>query len=88
MVPMLVVSEQKRAYSNLDLHDWVRHWNALNTQEKTDLPIDFRFPDTFPIRSPTLLRCAIVDPGLAPLLCMPAPIYVPPSPSLPLLRVY
>jgi hypothetical protein len=83
IVPMLVVSEQKRTYSNQDLRDWVRHWNALNTQEKTNRPINFRFPDTFPIRSPTLLRCAIVEPSLTPLLCMLAPTLSTYPPLLP-----
>jgi 2-hydroxychromene-2-carboxylate isomerase len=69
MMPMLAVSEQKRNHGNLDMHDWPRYWNAVNAQEHTmDKPIEFRFPDVFPIRSPTLLRCAIVDPSCIPVL--------------------
>jgi len=33
-----------------------------------DKPIEFRFPDVFPIRSPTLLRCAIADPSCVAVL--------------------
>ncbi|KAE9987501.1 hypothetical protein EG328_002486 [Venturia inaequalis] len=67
--PMLALSEQKRNYANLDIADWPRLWNAVNAQEQTmDKPIEYRFPDKFPIRSPTLLRCAIVDPSCIPVL--------------------
>jgi 2-hydroxychromene-2-carboxylate isomerase len=69
MMPMMAVSEQKRNYGNLDMHDWPRYWNAVHAQEHTmEKPIEFRFPDVFPIRSPTLLRCAIVDPSCIPVL--------------------
>jgi 2-hydroxychromene-2-carboxylate isomerase len=69
MMPMLALSEQKRKYGNLDMQDWPRYWNAVNTQEQTmDKPIEFRFPDVFPIRSPTLLRCAIVDSSCIPVI--------------------
>jgi hypothetical protein len=71
MLPAAAVSEQKRNYGNKDLFDWVRYWNAINVQEHTmEKPIEFRYPDKFPIRSPTLLRCAIVDPSCIPVLCM------------------
>lgn len=66
---MMAVSEQKRKYGDLDMHDWLRYWNAVDAQEHTmDKPIAFQFPDAFPIRSPTLLRCAIVDPSCIPVL--------------------
>ncbi|TID16457.1 protein disulfide [Venturia nashicola] len=67
--PMSVLSEQKRNYANLDISDWPRLWNAVDAQEHTmDKPIEFRFPEKFPIRTPTLLRCAIVDPSCIPVL--------------------
>ncbi|QDS67864.1 hypothetical protein FKW77_007820 [Venturia effusa] len=67
--PMLTLSEQKRNYASLDISDWPRFWNAVNAQEHTmDKPINYRFPDKFPIRTPTLLRCAIVDPSCIPVL--------------------
>lgn len=70
MVPMMAISQVKRNYNNLDLADWVRYWNAVNAQDHTmDKSIQLRFPDLFPIRSPTLLRCAIVDPKCVPAIC-------------------
>jgi hypothetical protein len=70
MVPGAVLSAQKRAYSNQDMADWVRHWNAVNGQQNNpDKPIHLRFPDKFPIRTPTLLRCAIANSSCIPLLC-------------------
>ncbi|KAF2416199.1 protein disulfide [Tothia fuscella] len=69
MMPMMAVSEQKRNQGYLDMVDWVRYWNAVHGQERTmDKRIEFRFTDTFPIRSPVLLRCAIVDPGCIPVI--------------------
>ena len=71
---MAAVSDAKRRYMLLDLGDWIRHWNAINAQEGSpDKPIEFRWPDQFPIRTPTLLRCAITDPSLVPLLCKFSP---------------
>lgn len=71
MLPMAVVSEARRQYNDLDLADWSRHWNAINAQQGSlDKPIQLRFPDIFPIRSPTMLRCAIAEPNCVPLLCM------------------
>ena len=70
MLPMMAISEQKRSYMDQDLTDWVSFWNAVNEQEGSpDKPIDFHWPTIFPIRSPTILRCAIVDPSCVPLLC-------------------
>jgi hypothetical protein len=70
MVPTAVVSEQKRDQGNKDLHDWVRYWNVVNSQEQnSSKSIDFSYPTVFPIRSPTLLRCAIVDPSCIPTIC-------------------
>jgi hypothetical protein len=76
MLPGAAVSEQKRNYGTKDLSDWIRYWNAVNVQEGTmEKPIEFYYTDNFPIRSPTLLRCAIVDPSCIPALCtFPLPI--------------
>jgi hypothetical protein len=71
MMPALAYSEQRRKYSELDMADWPRYWNAVNAQEHTmEKPIEFRFTDKFPIRSPSLLRCAIADPSCISVLCM------------------
>jgi hypothetical protein len=71
MMPMLAVSPQKRAYGGKDQTDWIRHWNGLNAQSGTpDERITLRFPDQFPIRSPTLLRVAMVDPRTIPVICI------------------
>ena len=71
MMPMLAMSPQKRAYSGKDQNDWLRHWNALNAQTgHQDEEITLRFPDQFPIRSPTLLRVAMVEPSTIPVMCM------------------
>jgi hypothetical protein len=71
MMPMLAMSPQKRAYSGKDQNDWIRHWNALNAQTgKLEEEITLHFPDQFPIRSPTLLRVAMVEPSTIPVMCM------------------
>ncbi|OAP55984.1 hypothetical protein AYL99_10136 [Fonsecaea erecta] len=68
-VPMEAVSQAKRDYMRKDLGDWVRHWNGVNEQRGAhDKPVQFRWPSRFPLRTPTALRCAIVDPFLTPLL--------------------
>ncbi|KIW94808.1 uncharacterized protein Z519_04785 [Cladophialophora bantiana CBS 173.52] len=68
-VPMAAISQAKRNYMRQDLGDWIRHWNSINQQRGShDKPIEFRWPSQFPIRTPTALRCAIVDPNLVPLL--------------------
>lgn len=70
MVPMQVISQQKRDYSGLDQTDWIRWWNAINAQTaRPDKNIDFYWPDIFPIRTPTALRCALIEPQLTATLC-------------------
>lgn len=70
MMPMLAMSPQKRAYSGKDQSDWIRHWNAINVQSgNLDQEIKLRFPDQFPIRSPTLLRVSMVDAKTIPFMC-------------------
>ncbi|EME40092.1 hypothetical protein DOTSEDRAFT_179024 [Dothistroma septosporum NZE10] len=67
--PMAAISEQKRNYSTLDHSDWVRWWNAINEQDGCpDKNIDFYWADKFPIRTPTVLRAALVEPKLVDVL--------------------
>ncbi|KAI0024708.1 protein disulfide [Xylariomycetidae sp. FL0641] len=62
-LPGAVISEQKRRYSLQDIHDWAEFWSVVDQQEGfSDEPIAFHWPDNFPIRSPTLLRCALASP--------------------------
>lgn len=69
-LPMSAVSTQKALWSRQDHSDWVRFWNAVNAQEGgLDKEIRFHWADIFPIRTPTVLRCAHVDPSCVPLLC-------------------
>jgi 2-hydroxychromene-2-carboxylate isomerase len=69
-MPMLAVSPAKAAWSRQDHKDWVLYWNAVNTsQGNKDKEIAFQWADVFPIRTPTVLRVAIVEPATVPLLC-------------------
>ncbi|KAF1979552.1 thioredoxin-like protein [Bimuria novae-zelandiae CBS 107.79] len=62
-------SPTKAAWSRQDQGDYVRFWNAVNVQKgRPDKNIDFHWPDVFPIRTPTVLRCAIVEPSTVPIL--------------------
>ncbi|KXT11651.1 hypothetical protein AC579_7039 [Pseudocercospora musae] len=68
-LPMAAISEQKRNYMRLDHGDWVRWWNAINVQEgEPDKTVDFYWADNFPIRTPSVLRVALVKPELVDLL--------------------
>ena len=70
MIPMSAVSKQKARWSRQDLVDWSDYWNAVNTQEsKKDEIFKFYWTDHFPLRSPTVLRVAIVEPKTTTLLC-------------------
>ncbi|KAF2711403.1 thioredoxin-like protein [Pleomassaria siparia CBS 279.74] len=67
--PGASMSEAKALWSRQDHADWVDYWNDVNVQEGSpDKPIEFHWADEFPIRTPTVLRCALVDPNLVPLL--------------------
>jgi 2-hydroxychromene-2-carboxylate isomerase len=69
-MPMMAVSKTKALWSRQDHADWTAYWNAVNTQEgRPDKNIDFHWADQFPIRTPTVLRVAIVEPKTVPLLC-------------------
>lgn len=71
-MPMLAVSAAKAAWSRQDHADWTAYWNAVNISEGgMDMPISFHWADIFPIRTPTVLRVAIVEPRTVPLLCKP-----------------
>ncbi|KAK4700647.1 hypothetical protein P7C70_g5596, partial [Phenoliferia sp. Uapishka_3] len=67
MMPMLTMPEVKRKYVLQDQRDWTKYWNAVNAQESPpDEPVELNWPDTFPIRSPTALRVAILEPNTVP----------------------
>lgn len=69
-MPMLAVSATKAAWSKQDHADWTAYWNAVNVSEGgTDKSIAFHWATVFPIRTPTVLRVAIVEPSTVPLLC-------------------
>lgn len=69
-MPMLAVSATKAAWSRQDHADWTGYWNAVNASENgTERQIAFHWADAFPIRTPTVLRVAIVEPSTVPLLC-------------------
>ena len=73
---MAAVSEAKRKYSQLDHLDWCRWWNDINDQNgRPDKNIDFYWADIFPIRTPTVLRAVLVEPGLVDVLCESFRIY-------------
>jgi len=81
---MLAMSPQKQAYIRQDQADWVRHWNAINSQERgPEKPIKLHFPDIFPIRSPVLLRIAMVEPKTTPVLCTFPSKSIPTSQNFP-----
>jgi 2-hydroxychromene-2-carboxylate isomerase len=74
-MPMLAVSKTKAAWSRRDHEDWTAWWNAVNVQEGgKDESINFHWADVFPIRTPTVLRVAIVEPKTTSLLCKLYPV--------------
>lgn len=69
-MPMLAVSPTKAIWSRQDHADWTAYWNAVSKSEgANDKPIAFHWADVFPIRTPTVLRVAFVEPATVPLLC-------------------
>jgi 2-hydroxychromene-2-carboxylate isomerase len=69
-MPILAVSSAKAAWSRQDHADWTAYWNAVNASEGgKDKSIEFHWAEVFPIRTPTVLRVAIVEPKTVPLLC-------------------
>lgn len=68
--PSTAISKQKREYMSKDHGDWVRFWNAVNAQTGgKDKEIEFYWADNFPIRTPSLLRVAMVEPATVSVLC-------------------
>lgn len=69
-MPMLAISSAKAAWTRQDHADWVAYWNAVNaSQGSKDKEIAFQWASVFPIRTPTVLRVAIVEPATVPCLC-------------------
>lgn len=69
-LPSSAVSPTKARWSRQDHADWTAYWNAVNEQEGgPDKGIEFHWAEVFPIRTPTVLRVAIVEPKTVPLLC-------------------
>lgn len=68
-LPSGAISPTKAAWSRQDHVDWTNYWNAVNRQEGSpDKNIDFYWADVFPIRTPTVLRVAMVEPLAVPAL--------------------
>ncbi|KAJ4308228.1 hypothetical protein N0V94_009444 [Neodidymelliopsis sp. IMI 364377] len=68
-MPILAVSSAKAAWSRQDHADWTAYWNAVNASEGgKDKSIEFHWAEVFPIRTPTVLRVAIVEPKTVSLL--------------------
>jgi hypothetical protein len=72
-LPMAAISPAKALWSKQDHADWTEYWNAVNTQDagKEDSieEVKFYWADVFPIRTPTVLRVALVKPETTKLLC-------------------
>lgn len=69
-LPMSAVSQTKAIWSRQDHADWTAYWNAVNEEDgNKDKQIEFHWANVFPIRTPTVLRVAIVEPKSVPLLC-------------------
>lgn len=69
-LPTAAISQTKALWARQDHADWTAWWNAVNVQEgRKDNEIKFYWADQFPIRTPTVLRVAIVEPKTVPLLC-------------------
>jgi 2-hydroxychromene-2-carboxylate isomerase len=67
-LPMAAVSPTKAVWSRQDHADWTEYWNAVSAQDG-GRQVKFDWADTFPIRTPTVLRVAIVEPETTRLLC-------------------
>ena len=70
MLPMAAVSAAKRRWVQQDHADWVAWWNAVAASTgREDGRVAFRWASVFPIRTPEVLRVAIVEPKTIPCLC-------------------
>ena len=67
-LPGSAVSPAKAKWSRQDHADWTEYWNAVSAQDGGQQG-KFHWADTFPIRTPTVLRVAIVEPETTNLLC-------------------
>lgn len=68
-LPSSAISPAKGKWSRQDHVDWTNYWNAVNQQEGSpDKNVDFYWADVFPIRTPTALRVAMVEPSTVPAL--------------------
>lgn len=67
-LPGSAISPAKAMWSRQDHADWTEYWNAVSAQDG-GRQVKFHWADTFPIRTPTVLRVAIVEPGTTKLLC-------------------
>ena len=64
------MSKPKARWSRQDLVDWTGYWNAVNVQDGgKDKEIRFGWTDHFPLRTPTVLRVAMVEPRTTEMLC-------------------
>jgi 2-hydroxychromene-2-carboxylate isomerase len=67
-LPGSAVSPAKAMWSRQDHADWTEYWNTVSAQDG-GREVKFYWADTFPIRTPTVLRVAIVEPETTGLLC-------------------
>jgi len=67
-LPGSAVSPAKAKWSRQDHADWTEYWNAVSAQDG-GRQVKFHWADAFPIRTPTVLRVAIVEPETTKLLC-------------------
>ena len=56
-VPLLTMTPPKRRYMGKDLQDWANWWG-----------VPFEFAKVFPLRTPTALRVALIDPSTTPVI--------------------
>lgn len=62
IVPSTSMSEARAKYNMQDLNDWSAYWDGVNSQEIPPLEgPQLAWPSTFPIRSVTSLRVALLD---------------------------
>ncbi|KAG9193685.1 hypothetical protein G6011_03720 [Alternaria panax] len=66
-VPGMAVSPAKLLWTRQDHADWAEYWNAVSTQDG-GRKVKFFWADIFPIRTPTVLRVALVKPETTSLL--------------------
>jgi len=57
IVPLFEMNPARQAYQKRDLFDWAKWWK-----------VDFRFPETFPLRTVAPLRVALQAPECTPIL--------------------